>query len=122
MSPLLAASELDALRDLVESGMETDVTIRRHTTVEGEFGDVDTFVEVERAKGWLREITTASANIDKVGGVIAVAETHRLFVPVGTDIQSGDVVLANGEHFRVQHTDASSTYLTHITAMLRRGD
>jgi hypothetical protein len=122
MSALLSATELAALRDLVESGMETDVTIRRRTTVEGDLGDVATFTTVAAVKGWIREITTAAAGIGEVGGVVAIPETHRLFVPVGTDLESGDLVIVNGDGFRVQHTDAGGTYLTHLTAILRRSE
>lgn len=122
MSALVSAAELNSLRALVESGMETDVTIKRHTTAQADFGDVDTFTEVATVKGWIREITTQTATIGEVGGVIAIAETHRLFVPVGTDIQSGDIVIVSGQSFRVQHTDETNTYETHITAMLRRAE
>ncbi len=122
MTGLISASEMAALRATVESGMETDVTIRRHTTTEAEFGDVDAFVTVATVKGWIREITSNASVIAEIGGVIAVAETHRLFVPVGTDIESGDIVIVEGESFRVQHTDQTNTYETHITAILRRAD
>ncbi len=119
---LISATEIAALRGVVESGMESTVVIKRLTTSEADFGDATAFTTVATVKGWLREITTVAAGIGEVGGVTAVAETHRLFVPVGTDLRSGDIVLVNGESFRVQHTDASSTYLTHLTAILRRSE
>lgn len=119
---LINASELAAVRETAESGMITDVTIKRSSIVETPEGSEDRWTTVVTVKGWLTEQTRPGAALGEVGGVQAVAGVYRLFVPVGTDIQANDQVLVNGGIFIVQYTDAEGTYLPMLTAILRRAE
>ena len=103
-----------------QSGMVTPVTIKRETTGAGPYGDdVATFAVLSTVNGWL--FSEPSPVITMVNGVQqALVNTYRLFLPVGTDIQSGDQVVIEGNSFTVSDTNAESTWLPLLRVSLRR--
>jgi len=132
MSGWFTTNELANLRSLAEMGMQSDVTIKKRTPITSEsapenvYGD-DGVTHVESAiyseanvKGWL--YSTPSPVITVVGGVMALVNTYRLFVPVGTNIESGDHVVIDGNEFIVSDTVAESTWLPLLNVSLRRAE
>ena len=115
---LVSDSELEALRQVAESSFPTDVTIYRYARTTTAEGSVQAWTEVETVKGWLKEETVPA--VTDVGGVQATVPVYRLNVPVGTDIRAADRVRISGATFEVSDIDAEDSYLTHLTARLRR--
>lgn len=115
---LVSESELEALRQVAESSFPTDVTIYRQTRTTTSEGSVSAWTRVTTVKGWLKEETTPP--VGDVGGVQATVPVYRLNVPVGTDIQAGDRVRIEGATYEVNDTNSEDSYLTHVTARLRR--
>lgn len=130
MSGWFTSGELAAIRGLAELGMQSDVTIKKRTPITSEsdpaniYGDdgvthvVPVSTEEAYVKGWL--FSTPSPVITVVGGVMALVNTYRLFVPVGTDVESGDHVVIGGAEFIVSDTIAESTWLPLLNVSLRR--
>lgn len=115
---LVSPSELDALRQVAESSFPTPVTIYRYTRATTSEGSVQTWDVVTTVKGWLKEENTPP--VGDVGGVQATVPAYRLNVPVGTDLQAGDRTLIGGVIYEVNDSNSEDSYLTHITARLRR--
>lgn len=123
-------SELTAIRSLAELGMQSQVIIKKRTPVTDDtdprnvYGDdAEEFAEPIwgdglTTKGWL--FSTPSPVITVVGGVMALVNTYRLFVPVGTDVESGDRVDIDTATFIVSDTVAESTWLPMLVVSLRR--
>lgn len=119
--PLVTTTELEALRGVIESGMETTVTILRRTSSDNPYGDDQTDAYTPQSatvKGWLR--TVPEGTIDVVSGVMADVSIYRLFVPVGTDIRNGDRLMIEGRRYTVTDTNKESTYQVALKCSLRR--
>ena len=120
MAELITASELGALREVVETGMQTDVAILSLETVETTDGDDTTvWVEIASVKGWLWEPVDYPRG-GVVGGVRGEAHEFRLYVPIGTDLHVGDRIGVTDDIYNVTNTNASNTYQTELRASLRR--
>ena len=107
-----------ALQAVAADGMVTPVTINRLTKSEGDYGDVLSFVFLVTVNGWL--YSDPQAVITEVGQIQGLVNTYRLFLPVGTDILSGDQVVIGGNTFTCSDTNAESTYLPLLRCTLRR--
>ena len=130
MSGWFTTSELGYIRSLAQIGMQSDVTIQKRTPITDEsdpaniYGDdgvVHTTVVPTSGvsvKGWL--YSQVSPVITVVGGKMALVNTYRLFLPVGTDIDSGDHVVIGNNEFIVSDTTAESTWLPLLNVSLRR--
>lgn len=132
MSGWFTSNELANIRSLAEMGMQSDVIIKKRTPITSEsdpaniYGD-DGVTHVEsniyseaNVKGWL--YSQPSPVITVVGGVMALVNTYRLFVPVGTNIESGDHVVIGSNEFIVSDTVAESTWLPLLNVSLRRAE
>lgn len=116
---MLSAAELGAVREVALSGMITPVIIKRLSIGAGPYGDdVTSFAPIATVNGWL--YSDPQAVITEVGGTQGLVNTYRLFLPVGTDILSGDQVVIGGNTFIVSDTNAESTYLPLLRCTLRR--
>jgi hypothetical protein len=111
MSGWFTEGELSYIRGLAKIGMQSDVIIQKRTPVT----DEDDGVSV---KGWL--YSQVSPVITVVGGKMALVNTYRLFLPVGTDINPGDHAVIEGNEFIVSDTTAESTWLPLLNVSLRR--
>jgi hypothetical protein len=123
MRHLLTDRQLGALREVAESGMTTDVQIIRQAMVRDSSPNGDDYITettVTTVKGWLYSTPTPERTVD--GGSIITANTYRLFVPVGTDVQNSDVVVVNNDRYTVSDTDHESTWNPMLTVSLRRRD
>lgn len=120
--PLVTQSQIESLRSVVESGMETDVTILRAAQSDSPYGDDDetTFTTGVTVKGWLREVPQGT--IDVVSGIVSTPGTYRLFLPVGTPIDPGDRALIGGKRYVVEDTNAESTYQVTLRVVLNRAE
>ena len=116
-TPLISDSELAALRGTAEMGMQTDVTVNRRTTVQTDDGQESVWAFLVTVKGWI--YSTPTPTITLVSGEMALVNTYRLFVPVDTNIQSGDHAVIGGKTFIVSDTIAESTWLPLLRCSLR---
>ena len=116
---LLSDSAMAALREVAELGMVTDVTILDLVNSESATGSTSTWVaRPATVRGWLH--SEVSPVITLVSGKQVLVNTYRLFLPVGTDIATGDRVLIGGERFVVSDTTGESTWQAMLTVSLRR--
>jgi len=116
-APLISDSEMAGLRGVAEQGMQTPVAIWRRTTVQTDDGRSDAYAFSSNAMGWL--YSTPSPVITEVSGEMALVNTYRLFVPVGTDILSGDHAIIGAQTFIVSDTTGESTWLPLLRCSLR---
>jgi hypothetical protein len=129
MNGWFTASELEGIRSLAKLGMQSDVLIKKRTVVTDEndpanaYGDdgvtyPESYSEEFNVKGWV--YSTVSPVITVVGGKMALVNTYRMFVPVGTNIESGDRAVIKGQEFIVSDTTAESTWLPLLNVSMRR--
>jgi len=118
---LVSDSQMVQLRSVAELGMQSTVVIYKRT-----FNDTNPYSDDEvvattattTVKGWLR--TVPVGDLTSIDGQIAVATSHRLFVPVGTDIASNDRVSVDGIMYTVQETTVTNTWRVLIRCQLER--
>lgn len=114
---LLSDSEMAALRDIAEQGMQTPLTVLRRTTVQTDDGQESVYTAVVTVKGWI--FSTPTPVLTLVSGEMALVNTYRLFVPVGTDIKSADHVTVGTTTYIVSDTTEESTWLPLLRCSLR---
>jgi hypothetical protein len=109
---LISSTEMAALRGFAESGMQTTVSAYHQITTAGDSGRTTSYPATPDVTvlGWIIEVTSQGATLGPVAGEVGIVETHRLLVPYGTDIRSGDKVTSGASVFQVQHTSAENTY------------
>lgn len=117
---MLSDNELGALREVAESAMVTPVTILRLTTSQGLEGDVSSYAAVATVLGNL--YSEPAPVLSEIGGVQAIVNTYRLFVPVGTDIRVADHVMIGSKTFTVSDTNVETTWTTQLRCSLRSVD
>jgi hypothetical protein len=116
---LVSPGAMAALRSTAELGMVTPVLIYDLVTEETATGSELTYeVRSSTVNGWL--YSTPSPVISLVSGAQALVNTYRLFLPVGTDIETGDRCEIGGNLFTVSDTTAESTWNPLLTVSLRR--
>lgn len=119
MTKLISDSAMAALRQVAELGMVTDVTIYDLVTSESATGSEQTWTARSTpVQGWL--YSTPTPTIQVVSGHQAIVNTYRLFLPIGTDIRTGDRCSIAGERFIVSDTTVESTWQAMLTVSLRR--
>lgn len=126
--PLVTDAQVAALRSVAERGLKDTVTIYKRTRVTDENDpdnahgdDYETWVaQSPTVLGWL--FSSPSSVIDEFNGRMALINTYRLFLPVGTDVASGDQVEVNGHRFVVSDTVNESTWLPILRCSVRRAE
>jgi hypothetical protein len=118
---LISDSEMAAIQDLAISGMKTSVAIYHGANTQTPNGRAWGFPSTPDATvlGWLTQKTPGGTKLDVIDGQTAVSETHRLFLPVGTDCRAADKVVIAGLTYIVEHTNAGDTYPAALTCYLR---
>jgi hypothetical protein len=123
-------NQMKRIRDVALLGMITDVVIERRAEGAippgGDYGDdFLTYTETSASrrrtvKGWFFSTPTPMQDVDT--GAIVTANTYRLFVPVGTDINVGDHVFVgpSPDAYTVSDTTAESSWIPLLTCSLRR--
>jgi len=127
---LLTDNQMARVRDVALLGMVTPIVIEKRTEgpipAGGDYGDdFLAFTETsasrrQTVKGWFYSTPTPMQDVDT--GAIVTANTYRLFLPVGTDIDPGDHVYVGNEPdaYTVSDTTAEGTWLPLLTCSLRR--
>jgi hypothetical protein len=125
--PLVTDAQMLSLRAIAERGMKDDVTISTRTRITDEDDDAnvygddgETWTVTATVKGWL--YSAPSPTIDTLDMRMALTNTYRLFLPVGTVIETGDRVEIDGRQFIVSDTVGESTWLPLLRVSLRRAD
>ncbi len=118
---LLSASELEAVQAVGFSGMTTPVAIYHGAVVRTDNGQKWAYPATADVTtvGWLREMTGSSAKLNVIDGQTAISETHRLFLPVGTDCRTGDKVVIGGTAYTAQHQNQHDTYPAMMVVWMR---
>jgi hypothetical protein len=124
-TPFVSASQLKSLRSLVEHGFQTDIEIWPKSTVtasaDNVYGDdAETWTYSVTVQGWI--FSTPSPVIETYAGKMGLLNTYRCFLPVDTELDSGDKVKAEGHFYVVSDTVKESTWLPLLRASLRRID
>ena len=118
---MISPTEIAALQGFAELQMTTEVGVMRQTIIEGPQGDDESvFATAGIVYGWLS--SRPSPIITEVGGVQALVNTYALYLPVGTDIASGDQVIIAGRIFNCSDTTSESTLQPMLEVSLRRAE
>lgn len=119
---LLRPSQLAALRRLTEKLFDDTADIYKRSASDSDYGDdeLETFTFSASVPCWLRSMPEDSVNVSF--GQAQVPATHRLFVPVGTDVQSYDRVIVGGSTFQVMDTSVESTHKVLLRVSLRKSE
>jgi hypothetical protein len=116
-SPLVSDTEINALRDVALSGMQTDVAIYARGTEQTENGQKDVWTYSITVKGWFHSEPTPVITL--VSGEMATVNTYRLFVPVGTAIAAGDHAVVGSQTYIVSDTTNDETWAVLLRCSLR---
>jgi hypothetical protein len=124
----LTDNQLQRLRDVAMLGMITPITIERRSEgaipAGGDYGDdflaYTQTTETKRTEvnGWFYSTPTPLQEVDT--GMIVTVNTYRLFLPVGTDVLVGDLVMVGSDEYTVSDTTAEGTWLPLLTCTLRK--
>ena len=119
MSGLLSDAELGSLQDIALLGMQSTCTIWDYDQVETVNGKEHTWVaRSSTVQCWL--YSTPSPTIQIISGAQGLVNTYRLYLPVGTDIATGDRVEVGGGMYTVSDTTSENTWQALLTVSLRR--
>lgn len=121
MAGLLSSSQLAAVQEVALRGMQTQVTIKRRVTVDSDYGDGESVTYqtvVATTKGWFYSRPTPVQDDDS--GSLTTVNTYRLYLPVGTDVRVGDLVIVGQTAYVVSDTTAESTWLALLNVSLRK--
>lgn len=115
---LITEAQLDTLRSVAYRGLETPITIKRPTQVEGPYGSEATYATVTETLGWIREMSTSRAG--EIVSFIGTTGTFRLHVRHDVDLRPGDRVELEGDAFEVADVNDHNTLRIFTTGVLRR--
>jgi hypothetical protein len=116
-----SVSETAAFAQYAMKGMQTPVTIQRRTVSSDEEGDdLVTFVDVTPVGGLNGWIHSTPAFIQRVdSGMLVTANTFVLYLPLGTDVQPGDMTYVGGEEYTISDTTEDNTWKGFLRCALR---
>ena len=129
----LTPNQLTRVRDVALLGMVTSVVIERRSFIadsgapENAYGDdalTYTVTNESRrtvVKGWFYSTPTPVQEVDN--GQIVTVNTYRLYLPVGTDIKTGDHVHVETnptDDYTVSDTTGEGSWLPLLTCSLRK--
>lgn len=124
----LTDNQLQRVRDMALLGMITPIVIERRSEgaipAGGDYGDdflaYTQTTETRRTEvnGWFYSTPTPLQEVDT--GMIVTVNTYRLFLPVGTDVLVGDLVMVGSDEYTVSDTTAEGTWLPLLTCTLRK--
>lgn len=127
---LIPGAVLAQVRKTAETGLATTVTVKRRTVttrgtslVSDDYGDDETSytttAESSRTlRGWLHSQPAVLASED--AGALVSVTTYRLFLPVGSDIKTGDEVVVGDDTYVVSDTTTESTWQALLTCNMRK--
>lgn len=116
--PLLTAAQLSAVQSVAIQGMVTPVTIKRRTSASNAYGEDVSYSTVTTANGWFFSSPTALQGED--AGSLVTDNTYRLYLPVGTNILSGDEITVGSGIYIVTDTTSESTWPALLNVSLRK--
>lgn len=113
-------TELGYLRKTAEISLVDDVDIWPRSVVDNVYEDSgdETYEYRETVKGWIFSSPTAGA--ESVAGIIGTLNSYRIFMPVGTEVHSGDHLKIKGQFFELIDTVDESTWLPILRCSARR--
>lgn len=118
---LLTDKQLKHLSKVANLGMKSTVTIKRRSTTTSVLEDaVEGWTTVSTSIGWVRALPSDDYSID--GGGFRVGVTHRLFVPLDTDLRPHDQVVIASKTYQVIDTALENTWKVLLRCSLRKGE
>ena len=116
---LISPAALTALSNIVKLGMTTDVLIYDHSTVDTDDGSEERWTARSApVKGWLYTQTQPVMTVGN--GREGLINDLRLYLELGTVIDTGDRVEIEGETMTVEDTTKENTIQAMLTVRLKR--
>ena len=120
MGELITTAQMEAIREIPLSGMQTPVSILRLESVANPDGDdTQVWAEIESTVGWIYEPLDYPKG-DSVGGIQGVANEFRAYLPVDADIVVGDKLGVDGGLYSVVNVNDADTYRPMTRVALRK--
>lgn len=108
--PLLTASELGAIQNLAEQGMDSLGTILKRIVIETDDGQQSEWATSgDSVKCWVYQQTPIGGTLGAVAGAVGISQTFSIRMPVGTDVDSGDEIAVGSTIYLVEQTNVEST-------------
>ncbi len=123
MTQLVTATMLKAVRDVGETGLQTDAIVMRRIFISGEDGEDDheEWAYVGTYKSWIRMTNDPVLHDDGRGRVASIGR-FRIHFAHTTSIDEGDQVITMGETYLVNDVNNEDTYRVFTTATARKAD
>lgn len=119
---LISPSEVDALGEYVEAGMQTPVSILSLTSIPVEDGDDQrVWATTANTMGWIFEPPDYPRG-GQIGGVVGSAQEFRMYINRDIAVALGDRVGADGAIYEVLNSNDANTYRPMTRLSLRRAE
>lgn len=116
--PLVTPGMLTALRGFAYAGLQTEVHILRRQTMSNPYGDdSEAWVETAQTWGWFKQMN--DPYIREEVGVASTTGVFRLELPVGIELDVGDMVGVEGAEYMVENTSVEDTVQVFLEAYVR---
>jgi hypothetical protein len=120
MTGLLSPSELGAIEEVAELGMQTPVSVLRYMRVERKDNDdLETWVETATTTAMIWDESN-NPRPGVQGGVIGEGEAYKALLRKEIEVHPGDQLGLAGEIFRVTGSSEFDTYAPAQILSLRR--
>ena len=107
---LLTTSELGAIQNLAEQGMDSLAVILTRITVETANGQQSEWATSGLdVKCWVYQVTPIGGTLGNIAGSVAISQTFSIRMPIGTPVLAGDHVVVGGTTYVVEQTNSEST-------------
>jgi hypothetical protein len=125
MTKLVSDAQMARLRDVAETGLQSDVSILNRTIIEGTNGneDYEAWVTTATTKAWIFQNDRGPIlHLDENNGVISSIGRYRINLPYDTVIEEGDMIGLNGEMFIANEVANEETYKVFLNVIARKRD
>jgi hypothetical protein len=107
---LLTASELGAIQQLAEQGMDSLATILTRSVIETDDGQESVWATSGiDVPCWVYQQTPIGGTLGAVAGAVGISQTFSIRMPIGTAVESGDRIIVGTTDYLVEQTNSEST-------------
>jgi hypothetical protein len=125
MTKLVTDAMMTRLRDVAETGLQTEVSILNRSIIEGTNGneDYEAWVTTTTTNAWIFQNDRGPIlHLDENNGVISSIGRYRINLPYDTVIEEGDMIGLNGEMFIANEVGNEETYKVFLNVIARKRD